>query len=254
MDNFMNMTEDVGHSPELQRLRDLNAVYFDALDHKLAVAPVNLDEPGKSILDSGTADGIWLRDLRSTVTAEHEYFGSDIEGELFPSQPDGIKYFQHSFKDLWPQDLPSRPTEVVRNLATLAKPGSWVQLQEMNAFTAPPNGPAITDFARMASENWTGIGVGDFANELASYLREGGLKNVQKRRVMCRLGKSTKPELREQSVNGVTGPIEPLVSFARSVKLSFTGDERSAMKSRVKAELKNNGGIIEVVIAFGQRE
>ncbi|TKW50656.1 hypothetical protein CTA1_12994 [Colletotrichum tanaceti] len=34
----MNMTKDAGHSPGLQRLRDLHAVFIDALDRKLAVA------------------------------------------------------------------------------------------------------------------------------------------------------------------------------------------------------------------------
>lgn len=57
MDNFMNMTKEAGHTPEIQRLIDLHAVYNDAMDGQLILAPINLEEPGKRILDSGTADG-----------------------------------------------------------------------------------------------------------------------------------------------------------------------------------------------------
>lgn len=54
----MNMTKKAGHAAELQRLADLHAVFLDAMDGKLVLAPINLQEPGKRILDSGTADGL----------------------------------------------------------------------------------------------------------------------------------------------------------------------------------------------------
>lgn len=53
----MNMTKDAGHTPEIQRLTDLHTVFNDALNGKLVLAPLNLDEPGKRILEAGTADG-----------------------------------------------------------------------------------------------------------------------------------------------------------------------------------------------------
>ncbi|KAK1966751.1 methyltransferase SirN-like protein [Colletotrichum sublineola] len=270
MDNFMEMTKNEGHTTELQRLADLHATYYDAMEENLVLAPVNLDEPGKRILDAGTADGVWLRDLRRLQSAQHEYVGSDVVSELFPAWPDGITYIQHSFRDPWPEELrnsfdlvhvrgslagssPSRPVDVVKNLCTLVKPGGWVQLMEMNAFRAPCNGPAMNAFSRMAMEIWSGIGVGDFANELKSYLEEAGMQNTRERRIMCNIGRTTKPELRDRSLNGVTGPIRPLVSVAKSVQTTFTEDELDSMYERVKSELKNEGGRIEVVVAWGQR-
>ncbi|KAK1990308.1 methyltransferase SirN-like protein [Colletotrichum falcatum] len=270
MDNFMEMTRNAGHTTELQRLADLHATYRDAMEENLVLAPINLDEPGKRILDSGTADGTWLRDLRRSQSAQHQYVGSDVVSELFPAQPDGLTYFQHSFKDPWPEELrssfdlvhvrgslagssPSKPGDVVKNLCTLVKPGGWVQLMEMNAFKAPSNGPAMEDFAKMATQLWTGIGVGDFANELKSYLEEAGMQNTRERRITCNIGRAAKPELRARSVNGVTGPIRPLVSVAKTVQTTFTEDELDSMYERVKSELENEGGRIEVVIAWGQR-
>jgi hypothetical protein len=114
---------------------------------------------------------------------------------------------------------------------------------EMNAFSPPPNGPAMTDFAKMASEMFTGIGVADFA----------GLKNIQEKRVIVKLGKKAKPELHEHSIHGVTGPIVPLTSVARTVKSSFTSEQLDTLPARVKEELETEGGQVEMIIAFGQK-
>lgn len=208
--------------------------------------------------------------MRNSVSAPHHYFGSDIEPELFPAESDDITFFGQSFSDPWPEDLrnsfdlvhvrgslagssPNKPSDVVKNLTSLLKPGGWVQLQEMNAFSAPSNGPAMTDFSRMASEIWAGIKVGDFANQLKSMLEEAGLQNVQERRVICQIGKAAKPELHARSINGVTGPVAPLASVARSVPSSFTQEQLDALPGRVKTELDSEGGRIEVIVAWGQR-
>ncbi|KAE8366431.1 S-adenosyl-L-methionine-dependent methyltransferase [Aspergillus caelatus] len=270
MDNFMDMTKKAGHTAELERLVALHETYYDAMDGKLVLAPLDLQEPGKKILDCGTADGIWLRDVRKSAPAEHQYFGSDIEPELFPEQPDGITYFPQSFSEPWADEhkdafdlvhvrgslagsSPKRPVDVVKGLASVTKPGGWVQLMELNAFSAPSNGPAMTDFARMASEIWAGIKVGDFANELKSMLEEVGLQNVQEKRVIVSLGKQAKPELHAKSIHGVTGPIRPLTSVARSVPNSFTDEQLSSLPDRVREELETEGGRVEMVVAWGQR-
>lgn len=57
MDNFMDMTKKAGHTAELERLAALHATYYDAMDGKLVLAPLDLQELGKKILDCGTADG-----------------------------------------------------------------------------------------------------------------------------------------------------------------------------------------------------
>lgn len=270
MDNFMEMTKKAGHKPELLRLIDLHAVYDDGMGGKLVLAPVDLEEPGKRILDAGTADGTWLRGLRSKLSAQHHYFGSDIEPELFPEQPDGITYFQQSFNDPWADELkssfdlvhvraslagsaPKGPYQAVRGLASLAKAGGWVQLVEMNAFSPLSNGPAMTDFTSMVKQAWTGIGVGNLANELRATLEAAGLQNVQEKRLIFEMGKMAKPELAASSVNGITAAVAPLASVASSVRTSFSEDQLSALPGRVRAELENQGGRVEAIVAWGQR-
>ncbi|KAL8727350.1 MAG: hypothetical protein Q9166_006118 [cf. Caloplaca sp. 2 TL-2023] len=212
MDNFMNMTKKAGHTGELQRLVDLHAVYNDAMDGQLILTPINLEEPGKRILDSGTAD-----DLRNSFNRVH------VRGSLAGSSP-------------------KRPVDVIKNLASPPKPGGWIQLMEMNAFNPPSNGPAMTGFARMASEVWTGIGVGDFANQLKSMLEEAGLQNGQEKRIIVELGKRAKPELRAQSVNGVSAPVAPIASVAKSVSTSFDMEQLDGLQRRVRTELESEGG------------
>lgn len=53
----MDMTKKAGHKPELQRLTDLHAVFKDAMNGTFILAPIDLQEPGKRILECGTADG-----------------------------------------------------------------------------------------------------------------------------------------------------------------------------------------------------
>lgn len=144
------------------------------------------------------------------------------------------------------------PITVIKNLVSLVKPGGWIQLMEMNAFSPPDNGPAMNDFARMARDVWTAIKVGDFANNLAALLKEAGLKNVAERRYTVNIGKATKPELQESSALGVYGPVGPIASVAKSVKTSFTEDELTALPGRVKEELLSRGGVIEEICAWGQ--
>ncbi|CAO1603057.1 hypothetical protein XANCAGTX0491_006649 [Xanthoria calcicola] len=279
MDNFMNMTKEAGHTPEIQRLMDLHAAYNDAMDGQLILAPINLEEPGKRILDCGTADGTWLRSVRSSTPAasHHHYFGTDIEAELFPptNHRDGITYIQHSFQDPWPLHLqqtfdlvhmrgslagasPHPPSRIIKNLATLPRPGGWIQLMEMNAFDPPRagNGPAMADFARLAAEVWDGIGVGDFANGLGAMLREGaGMRDVGERRFVVELGKRAKEEggLRARSVNGVAAPVGPIAAVARDLRTSFSGEELDGLPGRVRAELEDQGGRVEMIVAWGQR-
>lgn len=56
----MSTTKKAGHKPELERLQGLHAALMDAMDSSLVRAPLDFQEPGKRILDSGTADGPYI--------------------------------------------------------------------------------------------------------------------------------------------------------------------------------------------------
>ncbi|KAL8663348.1 MAG: hypothetical protein Q9202_003984 [Teloschistes flavicans] len=188
---------------KIQRPMDLHAVYNDAMNGLLILTPINLEEPGKRILDSGTADGqyipppnnlfpekvpevyqkgTWLRSVRSSLSTQHHYFGSDIEAELFPSQPDGFNILP----TLLPRTMAHPPSPTPSTSCTSAVkscrrqppnvPSNVIKKPYLSPKTRRPDpidgnetlsahpktAPAMTDFAKMASEVWTGIGVGEF--------------------------------------------------------------------------------------------
>jgi hypothetical protein len=64
MDDFMDTTKRAGHTHELKRLSDNHAVFKDSMK-TLIFVPIDLSKPGKTILDSATADGkIYLSNTR----------------------------------------------------------------------------------------------------------------------------------------------------------------------------------------------
>ncbi|KAI4256431.1 MAG: hypothetical protein L6R42_006234, partial [Xanthoria sp. 1 TBL-2021] len=107
----------------------------------------------------------------------------------------------------------------------------------------------MTDFARMASEVWTGIGVGDFANQLKPMLEEAGLRNEEERRIVIELGKWAKPELRAQSINRVSAPVKPISAVASDLETSFSREQLDGLQGRVRAELESEGGRVEMIVA-----
>lgn len=154
----MLTTKSAGHTSELARLAHNHAVFQAAMDGQLVVAPVGLRDGPKRILDSATADGTWLRSVRDTVAdtgVEHEYWGVDIEPELFPLGEDakqGMNFLKQSFLDSWPVEMqgnfdlvhqrlglagssPKKPVDVIRGLAGLLKRGGWLQLGEIGCST-----------------------------------------------------------------------------------------------------------------------
>jgi gliotoxin biosynthesis N-methyltransferase len=206
MDNLMETTKQAGHVRELKRLADNHEVFKDAMGG-LLLAPVDFSKPGLRILDSATADGTWLRDLQSsTSTPNTAYIGTDIEAELFPSEiPVGITLFAHDITKPWPVDWhnsfdlvhqrlglagsgPHPIQDVVTNLVGLAKPGSWIELVELDIDEPKHAGPALRDFIQLLREVFTLVGMGgNFAPKMRGWLEAAGLEAVEERFVDVRL-------------------------------------------------------------------
>lgn len=267
----MASTKRAGHVAELERLANNHAVFKDAMGQKLLFAPVDLHTSGKRILDSGAADGTWLRDLRASVLpAEHAYFGNDIEPELFPDDSQGLQLFKQSISEPWPDALkgsfdlvhqrlvlagshPMKVADVIAKLVGLVKPGGWLELMELDIFTPAATGPALTDMYRLMREMFLAMGLGDYVNDLKGAAERAGLREVQERKVLCEIGASAKPELREKSMNGMVSAVAPLVAVAVNLPLSFEKAELEGLEARLREELESQGGIFEMRAVWGQR-
>lgn len=96
--------EDDRHLREQQRLEGQHEVMIYHMG-KALYAPVDLSKPGLRILDSGCANGRWLRDLKASSPAQHEYFGTDVDESLYPaSPPEGMRFQNQSIKEEFPSE------------------------------------------------------------------------------------------------------------------------------------------------------
>ena len=222
---------DDDNKHELARLESQHEVMVHAMG-KLVFAPIDFSDPGLRILDSGTANGRWLRDLRAETKAKHTYVGTDIVASLLPTNPpEGMSFVQQSITEPWPAEMNGTfdlvhqrfvlagsagtplPT-VIGGLAGLLKSGGWLQCVEMDVEDVEGNGPAVTDVLKVFREMFAGIGLGfNFAKKLKGVMEEVGLMHVEDTVVYSSHGaKTEKQELFNQSIEHLTSAIAPMMA------------------------------------------
>ncbi|KAI1384529.1 S-adenosyl-L-methionine-dependent methyltransferase [Hypoxylon trugodes] len=188
-----------GHEGELQRLADQHDVLTYASDNKLVFAPVDFSQPGLRILDSGCADGLWLRRLQASLGAQHEYIGTDINPKFFPKQAQpGITLQVQSITQDWPEDWTStfdyvhqRSTligagkvstveECIERLVKLVKPGGWIEFFESDLNQVRPNGPVMDQLMDVTKTLFDMLGVGyGYTARIRPALEKAGLIDIQ---------------------------------------------------------------------------
>jgi hypothetical protein len=201
-------------------------------------APVNFSTPRK-ILDSATADGLWLRDLASSLSlstqGSHYFVGTDINPDALPqNSPENFKYALQDVNKSWPQDWNSsfdlvhqrlvlgasgpKTQDVAKNLAGLVKPGGWIQLEEPSAKddeSAPKTWRLglrlASDMIKMMGSKW---GIGD---DLAEYLRAAGFERVEEKVFEVKYGaKNPDVELAKKGVEVVRLSWKTMIGTAKS--------------------------------------
>ncbi|KAF9451160.1 S-adenosyl-L-methionine-dependent methyltransferase [Macrolepiota fuliginosa MF-IS2] len=126
-------------------------------NNKLVLSSVTLKD-GDKVLDSGAGSCSWLLDFAPTVSADIEFYASDVETRLFPVHPPrNVKLFKASVTDLpkeWSgsfQLIHQRllmsaltseewPT-AIGELYRVTKPGGWVELCEASPQIDCPSHP-----------------------------------------------------------------------------------------------------------------
>jgi pseurotin biosynthesis methyltransferase len=204
------------------------------------------------------------------VPAKHEYTGIDIEPELFPTEGDGIRFEKYSFQEPFPSEWlgsfdlvhqrlglagssPKPVIDVVRNLASLVKPGGYLQLVELNIFGPPKTGPAVLEVCRLMKDIFTAIGVGDYAQHMTELLKEAGMEQIKAEKFLCGYGKQAKAGLEQSSIEAIGRTIAPLSAVAKQVPTSFSERQLATLEQRLRAELESEGGAFEMVVAWGRR-
>ncbi|KAL7940351.1 hypothetical protein V8C42DRAFT_243880 [Trichoderma barbatum] len=277
MDAMMEDVKQRGYQEEIDRLTDNHLVYTDAADGKLSFAPLDWQKPGLRVLDSATADGLWLRELRKQAgdaAASQTYVGTDLVGDFFPpTNPEGMEFHRQSITEPWPKDWNetfdlvhqrqvlgfcgkfSLP-EAVANLCKLAKPGGWVELIELEIHQELlDEGTVMAEFSQLLVQLWKIKGMGgNFGLNLKGWMEDAGLEDVQQTVLNCKVGAKAKPELKLSSINGAAGAGPMILAIARDTPEleGFTPEQLDTMMDRLQKELLEKGMVFHSFSVMGR--
>ncbi|KAI0126667.1 hypothetical protein BJ170DRAFT_684249 [Xylariales sp. AK1849] len=277
MEGFVKHTKSRDdNKSEKERLGGQHEVMMDAMSNQAVIAPLDLSRSSLRILDSGTADGRWLLDLHQSVpsTVKHEYFGTDIDENLYPVAPPGNICFQNqsireAFPAEWQQSFdlvhqrlvmaaasPATVLSVVDRLVGLLKSGGWLQLVEVDTDCLPGNGPALESFlsyAQMMSE--AGNMGPNLAVGLGDAMRQAGLQEVQQQEYFLMHGLRNGIEnLRQKSMESLCMAVPPLMQGVKML-LPDKYDEKEAttLQAALRKELEEEGGTTKILVVYGQK-
>lgn len=260
----------LGHNQdEIDRLQQQHGWLKDAMP-ELILAPIDRtrEQPTTQILDSGTADGIWLRDVSTQFgTSPLSCVGTDISPSLFPAKhiAGSIQYLAQSIKDPWPTEFTGRfdlvhqrlvlaccntheAQAAITNLAALVRPGGWIQLMEcdhsggFSPDTAAAH-PALAQFGNLVISHLNTKGqCGQQGLHLQRYLKEAGLVNVTERIFDIPVGNGAK----NCDLGNVAA--QNIVQVAKKMG----GDDKYV--EQLAHEIETAGGTQRFHVVFGQRQ
>ncbi|KAI0401588.1 S-adenosyl-L-methionine-dependent methyltransferase [Xylaria palmicola] len=262
---------------EAERLADQHHVLKSFMGGKLVVAPIDLSRPGLRVLDSGTADGTWLLDLRTSLhdPASCTLVGTDLGGARFPgSPPEGVTFSTQNILDPWPKDWHSsfdlvhqrlvlagagpQVADVVKRLLDNVAPGGWVQLTEAAQVVGENDGPAMNHFLALVNELSRSLGTGDtFGEDMVQWVKDAGFVNVETKVFPYDLGaKVSDPVLRAKSIKSTCAAIVGLSGWATQLPerlQCMTPEEVVTLPSRYRSEIEGQGGSYPMRTVWAQK-
>lgn len=91
---------------EVARLTEQDSIILYMMNGKRILAPINLKQQGLRILDSATADGLFLREIQPLLTEPYTLSGYDIMESFFPpTSPPHTSFSVHDIGEPWPEEL-----------------------------------------------------------------------------------------------------------------------------------------------------
>ncbi|KAF2259670.1 S-adenosyl-L-methionine-dependent methyltransferase [Lojkania enalia] len=263
---------------EAERLWMQHIVLIDALDNRIVCPPLDLTVPGLKILESGTADGHWLRHLRSCIPnpERNTYIGTDLNPRLFPtSVPKDCQFCIHNISEPWPEkehrmfDLvhqrltlpggaPTPLQQIVRQLFDLVKPGGWIQLVEAEQIGLE-SGPVFDEFLDLVRAVFDKTGAGwHYAERMKGWLEEAGAVDLDEVTVKMAFGKKNqKEELNEGSARITAQAMKGLVMHAKmmkDLKTNLNVEQLDTLEERLLKELTELGAYYPIRIVWGRKK
>ncbi|KAF2728902.1 S-adenosyl-L-methionine-dependent methyltransferase [Polyplosphaeria fusca] len=280
-----------GSATELDRI---HGFHDSTVDHigKLVLAPVNFAaSSGRRlrILDSGTAAGRWLQELRDEQGSRHEYIGTDITKSFFPSSSPhdtgdrageeggdvGIVYKTQDVTQPWPTNWAAsfdlvhqrfvlgavrsqQLEDVVANLVALVKPEGWVQLMESDVgarvIGEEDNGAAVV--WGLLRKIYLTMGVEpDVDAHLPALFTRAGLVDVSEQRITVPIGKRrVNADMGRRSAETVALTAQQLAMGAKQVGVAGLEElDLHDLPSKVLRDLEDYGGTYSVYVIMGRK-
>lgn len=207
--------KDKDVSSDIGRLTIYHLGFKQATQGTLLFAPLDFSTAPRAILDVGTADGLWMREVQASVPAppegEHSFTGTDINMSFFPTTAtNGITYVKQDIKDVTPQawhnafDLVNlrmiliaagngtAQRAAVNEHIKLVKPGGWLQIGDCDRVCPTPEAenPRYHDMFACIRAVCQSSGLDPVeAPKMKTWLTEAGLEDVQERSAMRAVGK-----------------------------------------------------------------
>ncbi|KAK0121905.1 hypothetical protein ONS95_010181 [Cadophora gregata] len=258
---------------EIYRLTIQHELFKSAYS-ALILAPINLSQPGLKILDSATADGLWLRELQPSLATPHSLVGTDINPNFFPHTPtDDITLKVQDITKPWPADWAGQydlvhsrnglagcgsfpVSEALKNLIGLVKPGGWIQLVEMSfEGVKDTSGPLfefkvlLDAFFSAAKAQW------NFANRLEGWLVEAGMVDVEVKISQMPYGKACDDEeTAKKSLESFRHGAIAVCGAARAMGVDgFASEQLDAFPGRLDKYLMEHRAEVPVVCVWGRK-
>lgn len=202
-------------SSDVGRLTIYHLGFKQAADGTLIFAPLDFSVAPRTVLDVGTADGLWMRDVQSSLPSPpygvHSFTGTDINVSFFPANsPPNIKFVKYDINAPVPLDLigtfdfvhlrmiliaagsGSSQRAVLGEHLNLVKPGGWVQIGDCDRIcpTSEVENPHYHDMFACIRAVCQASGADPLeASKMKMWLEEAGFQDVHERKIMRAVGK-----------------------------------------------------------------
>ncbi|CAI6331131.1 unnamed protein product [Periconia digitata] len=259
------------HPIEAGRLITQHEIFKDAMK-RIVFAPVDLQKDDLQVMDSGTADGHWLVDLRQNTSGTNSSFvGADSFTKMFPRPtPDGIELHLQRADSPWPRSwlrrfdyvhqrlvLPGIQfmplSDVVKNLCELVKPGGWIELLEQNHNS--PRAGGLAKAEAMICEMFTIQGTGhDYGLRMKGWLQDAGMEDIHEQVFDVPVGPlNPNPEMAEKSVEQVTNAIKGFIPIARGLPVTMPRAELDTLAEDTEREMRRVGAVQSIYIVYARK-
>ncbi|KAH7048227.1 hypothetical protein B0J12DRAFT_625776 [Macrophomina phaseolina] len=261
------------HLSQLDRLRTQHE-WVKGSCGPLIKAPINYKAPRLRVLDSATADGFWLSDVKTILPDDAEFVGFDCASDLMPLEetiPANLKLVTHDllqdFPAEWiasfdlvhqrfvmPHFAPEEAAAVVTRLVRCVRPGGWIQHVEPDATIVMCDSQAHTlSLLPTIFSNW--MPDRNPSVQLVRELERNGVKNIQQQSFDVPIGKAHKDT--EMGLRGRKNMLYMFEMVSRNLsaeKLGLSQERFANLYADAEKEIDEFGMCVRYVYTWGQKQ